>query len=141
MNDQPPSYQQALGISALNPNALLQIRLEVWHFFDLGRSPILNREFARLFRASNLANWAVREVQVIEPNNGASRDTFVPVQVTAAPSKSPIEERKNCTWLIPTDIFPLSSRSTSSINATPIAILEGGLSIMSESSLDALRRR
>ncbi|KAL3587880.1 hypothetical protein FPOAC2_04053 [Fusarium poae] len=81
MKDQLPSYQDALNVSPSNPNELLLIRLQVWHFFDVGRSPILNRQFARSFRQSNLAHWTVREVHVTEPNDMASRDTFVPVQV------------------------------------------------------------
>jgi hypothetical protein len=83
MKDQLPSYQDALNVSPSNPNELLLIRLQVWHFFDVGRSPILNRQFARSFRQSNLAHWTVREVHVTEPNDMASRDTFVPVQVIA----------------------------------------------------------
>ncbi|KPA35610.1 hypothetical protein FLAG1_11676 [Fusarium langsethiae] len=100
MKDQLPTYQEALSVSASNSNELLLVRLEVWHFFDLGRSPILNHQFATSFRQSNLDHWAVREVQVTEPHDRASRDTFVPVQANRPGAGVPIfSQKRNQTTL------------------------------------------
>ncbi|KAK1246315.1 hypothetical protein MKX08_000117 [Trichoderma sp. CBMAI-0020] len=81
MSQQPPSCKDVLGILPINSDALLLVRLEVWHYFKLGRSPILNHDLAQLFIALELANWTVKEVEIIEPKGLASRDEFVPVQV------------------------------------------------------------
>ncbi|KAM0513617.1 hypothetical protein ACHAPE_007667 [Trichoderma viride] len=81
MSEQPPSYEDVLATPPVNSDALLLVRLEVWHYFKLGRSPILNHDLAQLFIALELANWTVKEVEFVEPSGLASRDEFVPIQV------------------------------------------------------------
>ncbi|KAI2618350.1 hypothetical protein GGR54DRAFT_605130 [Hypoxylon sp. NC1633] len=81
MTVHPPSYRDTLKVSSVDPKALLLVRLEVWHYYDLGRSQDLNHQLAQLFIAQQPSNWTVREVEVVEPDNLANRDCFVPVQV------------------------------------------------------------
>lgn len=75
MAEKPPSYEDAV-----DSGKRLQIRLEVWHFWPYGRSPVLNQRFAQQFAQAQLPKWTTREVQVLEPDDIASRDEFVPVQ-------------------------------------------------------------
>lgn len=96
MSEQPPNYKDdkdVLEILPINSDALLLVRLEVWHYFKLGRSPILNHDLAQLFIALELANWTVKEVEIVEPKGLSSRDEFVPVQVSAL-SFHPLVSRK-----------------------------------------------
>lgn len=56
MSEQPPSYEDVLANPSINSDALLLVRLEIWHYFKLRRSPILNHDLAQLFIALELAN-------------------------------------------------------------------------------------
>lgn len=82
MSEQPPSYEDVLRTPPIDSDALLLVRLEVWQFFKLGRSPVLNHDLAQMFIALELANWTVRELEIAEPSGLANRDEFVPVQVS-----------------------------------------------------------
>lgn len=93
MSEQPPSYEDVLATPPVNSNALLLVRLEIWHYFKLGRSPILNHDLAQLFIALELANWTVKEVEFVEPSGLASRDEFVPIQVSALSFHPPVGKK------------------------------------------------
>ncbi|KAL7920310.1 hypothetical protein ACQKWADRAFT_314995 [Trichoderma austrokoningii] len=82
MSEQPPSYDDVdVREAPIKDADPLLVRLEVWHYYTLGWSPILNHELARLFKALELANWTVRDVEAVESSGLTKRDHFVPVQV------------------------------------------------------------
>jgi hypothetical protein len=83
MTKQLSCCESILGFLPVDSAALLLVRLEIWHFFELGRSPVLNHDLAQLFIELNLTNWTVKEVEIVEPSGLANRDNFVPVQVGA----------------------------------------------------------
>lgn len=89
MSEQPPSYDDVREAPLKEPGPLL-VRLEVWHYYTLGWSPVLNHDLAQLFNALELANWTVSEVKVADSSGLAKRDHFVPVQVSALSFCSPM---------------------------------------------------
>jgi hypothetical protein len=75
MAEDPPPPYPGHG----HGHSRLTVRLQVWHFTDLGRQPRYNQDLAHLFNAGpGLQDWQAQAAPFHDPND---RDQFVPVEV------------------------------------------------------------